>query len=99
MRLRKFLIPITLTMIIFFSFGINYTYSQLSPIKRRELMIAYMNGYYEAAQLDIEEIKHLQNDKKILRKKVMGAGEKYATLIDIMNPSKSGKYKGLQNNY
>ena len=60
-------------------------------------MIAFMNGYYEAAQLDIEEIKLLQSDKDGLKKKVMAQGEKYATLIDIMNPSKSSgdnkKYK------
>jgi hypothetical protein len=58
-------------------------------MKRRELMIAFMNGYYEAAQLDIEEMKLLQSDKDGLKKKVMAQGEKYATLIDIMNPSKS----------
>ena len=60
-------------------------------------MIAFMNGYYEAAQLDIEEIKLLQGDKEGLKKKVMAQGEKYGELIDIMNPSKSSsdnqKYK------
>ncbi len=97
MHFRKRLIPIVLMVIIFFSLCINYTYSQLSPMKRRELMIAYMNGYYEAAQLDIEEMKLLQSDGDSLKKKVMAQGEKYATLIDIMNPSKSSsdnrKYK------
>jgi len=71
-----------------FFLSINYTYSQLSPMKRKELVIAYMNGYYRALQLDIEEIKGLQNDKNILKKKVKAAGVKYATLIDIMNPAK-----------
>ncbi len=89
MYIRKRFIPIVLMVIIFFSLCINYTYSQLSPMKRRELMIAYMNGFYEAAQLDIEEMKLLQSDKDSLKKKVMAQGEKYATLIDIMNPSKS----------
>ena len=89
MRIRKRFITIVLTLIIFFSLCINYTYSQLSPMKRRELMIAYMNGFYEAAQLDIEEMKLLQSDKDSLKKKVMAQGEKYATLIDIMNPSKN----------
>lgn len=73
---------------------INYTYSQLSPMKRRELMIAYMNGYYQALQLDIEEIKKLQNDKDILKKEVKAAGGKYTNLIDIMNSSKSSDDKG-----
>ncbi len=61
-------------------------------------MIAYMNGYYEAAQLDINEMKLLQSDKDSLREKVIAEGEKYATLIDIMNPSKSGDNKGYRKN-
>ncbi len=91
MSTRKRFIPIILTVIIFFSLCISYTYSQLSPMKRRELMIAYMNGYYEAAQTDIEELKLLQEDKDSLKKKVKAQGEKYATLIDIMNPSKESR--------
>ena len=79
MHLKKRLIPIALMVIIFFSLCINYTYSSLSPMKRRELMIAYMNGYYEAAQLDIKEMKLLQSDKDSLKEKVMSEGEKYAT--------------------
>jgi hypothetical protein len=67
-------------------------------MKRRELMIAYMNGYYEAAQLDINEIKLLQGDKDSLKEKVIAEGEKYATLIDIMNPSKSSDNKGYRKN-
>ncbi len=98
MRFRKRLIPIVLLVIMFFSLCINYTYSQLSPMKRKELIIAFMNGYYEAAQLDIEEMKLLQSDKDSLREKVMAEGEKYATLIDIMNSSKSSDNKGYRKN-
>ncbi len=93
MHLRKRLILIAFMVIIIFSLCINYTYSQLSPMKRRELMIAYMNGYYQALQLDIEEIKKLQNDKDILKRKVKAAGGKYTNLIDIMNSSKSSDDK------
>ncbi len=98
MHLKKRFIPIAFMVIIIFSLCINYTYSQLSPLKRRELMIAYMNGFYEAAQLDIEEIKLLQSDKDSLKEKVKSAGERYANLIDIMNPSKSGDNKGYRKN-
>ncbi len=98
MHLKKRLVPIAFMVIIFFSLCIEYTYSSLSPMKRRELMIAYMNWYYEAAQLDIKEMKLLQSDKDSLREKVMAEGEKYATLIDIMNPSKSSDNKGYRNN-
>ncbi len=98
MHLKKRLILIAFMLIIFFSLCINYTYSQLSPLKRRELMIAYMNGYYEAAQLDINEMKLLQSDKDSLREKVMSEGEKYATLIDILNPPKSSDNKGYGKN-
>ena len=98
MHLKKRLIPIAFMVIIFFSLCINYTYSQLSPMKRRELMIAYMNGYYEAAQLDIEEMKLLQSDKDSLKEKVMSEGERYATLIDIMNSSESSDNKGHREN-
>jgi hypothetical protein len=65
-------------------------------MKRRELMIAYMNGYYQALQLDVEEIKKLQNDKDILKRKVKAAGGKYTNLIDIMNPSKFGDAEGYR---
>ena len=69
MRSRKRLILIAFMVIIILSLCINYTYSQLSPMKRRELVIAYMNGYFQALQLDIEEIKRLQKDKNILKKR------------------------------
>jgi len=85
MRSKKRLMIIALMVIIILSLCINYTYSQLSPIKRRELVTAYMNGYYRALQLDIEEIKRLQNDKGVLTHKVKIAGGKYADLIEIMN--------------
>ncbi len=61
-------------------------------------MIAYMNGYYEAAQLDIKEMKLLQSDKDSLKEKVMAEGEKYAALIDIMNPPKSSDNKWYRKN-
>jgi hypothetical protein len=54
-------------------------------MKRRELVTAYMNGYYRALQLDIKEIRRLQNDKGVLTHKVKTAGGKYADLIEIMN--------------
>jgi hypothetical protein len=65
-------------------------------MKRKELVIAYMNGYYRALQLDIEEIKELKNNKNTLKRNVKAAGGEYANLIDIMNPSKSGDDKGYR---
>ena len=85
MRSKKQLMLIALMVIIILSLCISYTYSELSPIKRRELVTAYMNGYYRALQLDIKEIKRLQNDKGVLTHKVKTAGVKYADLIEIMN--------------
>lgn len=96
MHLKKRLILIVFMAMIIFSLCINYTYSQLSPMKRRELMIAYMNGYYQALQLDVEEIKKLQSDKDILKRKVKAAGGKYTNLIDIMNPSKFSDAEGYR---
>ena len=98
MRSKKRLILIAFMVIIILSLCVNYTYSQLSPMKRRELVIAYMNGYFQALQLDIEEIKRLQKDKNILKKEVKDAGGKYANLIDIMNPSKSSGDKRNREN-
>ena len=88
MHLKKRLISIAFIIIILFFLCINYTYSQLSPTKRRELKIAFMNGYYQALELEVEEINIIKNDKDTLKKKVMNAGEKYATMIDIMNSGK-----------
>ena len=85
MRSRKQLMLIALMVVIIISLCITYTYSELSPMKRRELVTAYMNGYYRALQLDIEEIRRLQNDKGILKNKVKIAGGEYANLIEIMN--------------
>ncbi len=96
MRSKKRFILIVFMAIITFSLCINYAYSQLSPMKRKELMIAYMNGYYQALQLDIEEIKKLQNDEDILKRKVKAAGGKYTNLIDIMNSPKSSDAEGYK---
>ena len=96
MRSKKRLILIAFMVIIILSLCINYTYSALSPIKRRELVTAYMNGYYRALQLDIKEIIELQNDKNILKREVKAAGKEYANLIEIMNPSKSSNNKGYR---
>jgi len=84
-RSKKQLMIISLMVIIIISLCVNYTYSGLSPMKRRELVTAYMNGYYRALELDIEEIKKLQSDKGVLTYKVKTAGVKYADLIEIMN--------------
>ncbi len=79
---------------------VNYTYSQLSPTKRKELVIAYMNGYYRALQLDIKELKELQKNKNKLKKKVKAAGREYANLIDIMNSSRPNKgHEGIDREY
>ncbi len=85
MRSKKQLMLVALMVIIILTLCINYTYSALSPTKRRELVTAYMNGYYRALQLDIEEIKKLQNDKGELTHKVKMAGVEYTDLIEIMN--------------
>ncbi|WP_162532192.1 hypothetical protein [Candidatus Scalindua japonica] len=53
-----------------------------------------MNGYYQALQLDVDEIKRLQLDKTVLKQKVRVAGGKYANLIDIMNPPRHSDDRG-----
>ena len=93
MRSKKRLMVTALMVIIILSLCINYTYSELSPVKRRELVTAYMNGYYRALQLDVEEIKRLQSDKGFLTHKVKTAGGKYADLIEIMNSPNSDDSK------
>ncbi len=94
MSSKKQLMLIALMVILILSLCINYTYSELSPMKRRELVTAYMNGYYRALQLDIKEIKKLQNDKGVLTHKVKTAGVKYADLIEIMNsPDPDNKWE------
>ena len=94
MRANKRLMFIAVMVIIMLSLCINYTYSQLSPTKRRELVTAYMNGCYRALQLEIEEIKRLQNDKGVLKHNVKRAGGRYANLIDIMNSTTFSENKG-----
>ena len=85
MRSKKQLMLIALMVIIIISLCINYSYSELSPMKRKELVTAYMNGYYRALQLDIDELKKLQSNKGVLMQKVKTAGVNYADLIEIMN--------------
>ncbi len=82
---KQLMLTASIVIIIISLYVCDYTYSALLPMKRRELVIAYMNGYYRALQLDIKEIKRLQNDKSILTHKVKTAGVKYADLIEIMN--------------
>ncbi len=85
MRTKNQLILISMVVIITIHLYMDYTYSALSPMKRRELVTAYKNGYYQALQLDIKEIERLQNDKGILTHKIKMVGVKYADLIEIMN--------------
>jgi hypothetical protein len=52
---------------------------------RNEIVIAYMNGYVEALQLDIIKIKKLKRDSTLLRKTVAEATEKYISTVEKMN--------------
>ena len=52
---------------------------------RNEILIAYMNGYVEALQLDIIKIRQLKRDSTLLRKTVTEATEKYISTVEKMN--------------
>ncbi len=89
MRSKIQLITIAFIVNFIFLFYTNYAYSQLSSQKSNELKIAFMNGYYKALQLDIEEIKKLKKDKAVLEKTIIDAAEKYIYKINTMNTPKS----------
>lgn len=89
MRSKIQLITIAFIVNFILLFYTNYAYPQLSAQKSNELRIAFMNGYYEALQLDIEEIERLKKDKAILKKTIIDAAEKYIDKINTMNTPKS----------
>ncbi len=60
----------------------------MSPTKHRELEIAYMNGYVNALNLDIEEVKRLKKDLGILKQEVVAAAEAYMIVVEDMNKAK-----------
>ena len=57
----------------------------LDPEIRNAIVLAYLNGYVDALQLDIETIKKLQKDKDRLRQEAERATLKYITLVEKMN--------------
>jgi len=63
----------------------NYTYSELGENKRKELRIAYANGYVAALQLNIEEIKILKKKRGLMKTSVMLAEDEYVKVIEELN--------------
>ncbi|MBW1741583.1 MAG: hypothetical protein JRJ42_10705 [Deltaproteobacteria bacterium] len=86
---KKRLLTVAALLFIFFFAGINFTYSGLLKTRTWNMIrIAYMNGYTEALELDIEEIKELKKLKRNdipFRQKVEEAADRYMRIVEDMN--------------
>lgn len=84
--MKKKSIKIIVVIVILILFGsLTTAYSVLSRKDYSIIRIAFMNGYIEALNLNIEEKKKLANDKILLAKKVKSATENYLAKVEGLN--------------
>ena len=75
------LVPFTIICIVLSDQGI----AELDTVIRDAIVIAYMNGYADALELNAEEIKKLKANKKLLRQRIEQAAAKYIIVVESMN--------------
>lgn len=85
MRIKLRIIFSGFLLLFLFAVSIKYAYSEIDRAKYNEIRVAYMNGYYEALQLDVETILPLKSDDTLLKRTVLNAADKYITLVEGMN--------------
>ncbi len=98
MRFKTRLISVVFTMIALYSVLIDCAYSELSPIKQRELEKAYMNGFVNALKLDIEDLERLKKDLNILKEEVIVSAQTYMVIVEEMNKPKRTIRQGPKGN-
>jgi len=85
-KLKLFLTACILFLILFVLI-VSSNSTALEPIIRNAIVAAYMNGFVDAVQNDIEEINKLKKDKKHLKQTVETATLRYITIVEDMNKS------------
>ncbi|MEE8400303.1 MAG: hypothetical protein V3S89_14920 [Desulfobacterales bacterium] len=62
----------------------NYAYPGLSEITRRELKVAYMNGFIGALELPPDLIEKARKDPEFLKKEVLASAALYMEAVERM---------------
>jgi hypothetical protein len=65
--------------------GVNTAYSVLRNRDHHMLRIAFMNGYVEALNLNIEEIEKLRKNSTLLFETVNSAADRYLGKVNNLN--------------
>ena len=77
--------------LLFFGYMIIFPYSlsaELSKAQFEIIKIAYMNGYSNAIQADLNIIKVLQQDREKLKKFSQVAVNRYMEKVNVLNQDK-----------
>lgn len=83
----KFLLIVFLLLFIVFSGG-SYTYSAINERIYVTIRVAYMNGFVDALNLEMERIQQIKDNRAILKEEVRIASEKYEKYVREMNEKK-----------
>lgn len=65
--------------------GVNTAYSVLRNREHHMLRIAFMNGYVEALNLNVEQIEKLRKNRTLLIETVNSAADRYLAKVNNLN--------------
>lgn len=82
MNPKKMIVGILLLVLIG---SVGTAYSILRDRDHHMLRIAFMNGYVEALNLSVEEMKMLKKDKGLMYKAVNRAADRYLNRVNRLN--------------
>ena len=85
MTRKKRVAFISVFFLVIILLGAKLTYSALNERIFSTIKIAYMNGYVEALQLDVDYITMMKKDEGLLKKTVFEAAESYVVSVRRMN--------------
>ena len=87
MRSLKIILLLIIGYLVIFPSSLS---AELSTAQFEIIKIAYMNGYANAIQTDIDTIKVLKQDREILRKFSQVAVNKYMEKVTLLNRNDKG---------
>jgi len=88
-RWKKWSLGVLVCLACLFS-GMGISYSSLKAGYAKVIRIAYMNGYVDALDLDLETIQKLKEDLGLLKKTVVRSADGYVDKVSKLNESKHG---------
>jgi hypothetical protein len=82
---RIWVVSISVTLIFMIVGPFLTDSAALDQRTRNTILVAYMNGYVHALQLNMKKIKLLKTDKQLLRQTVEKAASEYIITVEFLN--------------